>query len=69
VLSQDPGIMGTRRSCLHSVLTILTLGTDQCAAGSYQPDSVTDTPHLAKLCYQLLYRLSANMDTTGPTMR
>nr|CAB3264508.1 nuclear pore complex protein Nup205-like [Phallusia mammillata] len=67
---QDPGIMSTPRSCLHSVLTILSLGMDangQQASG--HPLAITETPKLAELCYQLLYRLSANAETTGPVMR
>ncbi|OCT86111.1 hypothetical protein XELAEV_18019805mg [Xenopus laevis] len=62
---QDSGVLGCPRTCLHSILDILRKGTDVRAG----PVAVWDTPHLAELCYQVIYQLCACADTSGPTMR
>ncbi|XP_041441814.1 LOW QUALITY PROTEIN: nuclear pore complex protein Nup205 [Xenopus laevis] len=62
---QDSGVLGCPRTCLHSILEILRKGTD----GRAGPVAVWDTPHLAELCYQVIYQLCAYSDTSGPTMR
>nr|XP_033813775.1 nuclear pore complex protein Nup205 isoform X3 [Geotrypetes seraphini] len=62
---QDPGVLGCPRTCLHAILNILEKGTE----GRMGPAAVRDAPHLAELCYQVIYLLCAYADTSGPTMR
>ncbi|KAG9466567.1 hypothetical protein GDO78_016409 [Eleutherodactylus coqui] len=62
---QDSGVLGFPRTCLHSILDILKKGTD----GRTGPVAVVESPHLAELCYQVIYQLCACADTSGPTMR
>ncbi|CAK8694467.1 unnamed protein product [Clavelina lepadiformis] len=59
---QDPGVMGASRSCLHSVLSILS-------GQSTQPAAIVETPKLAEVCYQLIYRLAYNTETSEPVLR
>ncbi|XP_055955132.1 nuclear pore complex protein Nup205 [Patella vulgata] len=62
---QDPGILGSPKTCLHSILTLLNDGV-----GSRNgPTCLTQTPRLAELCYHLIYILCANKDTTSPILR
>ncbi|XP_007909424.1 nuclear pore complex protein Nup205 [Callorhinchus milii] len=62
---QDPGVLGCPRTCLHSILNILEKGTE----GRNGPLAVKESPHLAELCYQVIYQLCAYSETSGPTMR
>ncbi|XP_068134073.1 nuclear pore complex protein Nup205 isoform X2 [Hyperolius riggenbachi] len=62
---QDSGVLGCPRTCLHSILDILKKGTD----GRTGPIAVRESPHLAELCYRVIYQLCACTDTSGPTMR
>ncbi|XP_064417895.1 nuclear pore complex protein Nup205 isoform X2 [Latimeria chalumnae] len=62
---QDAGVLGCPRSCLHAVLNILEKGTE----GRTGPVAVRESPHLAELCYQVIYQLCACSETSGPTMR
>ncbi|KAJ6656378.1 hypothetical protein lerEdw1_003881 [Lerista edwardsae] len=62
---QDPGVLGCPRTCLHAILNILENGTDTRSG----PIAVRESPHLAELCYQVIYHLCACSDTSGPTMR
>ncbi|CAI5785815.1 pore complex Nup205 [Podarcis lilfordi] len=62
---QDPGVLGCPRTCLHAILTILENGTETRSG----PTAVQQSPHLAELCYQVIYQLCACSDTSGPTMR
>ncbi|KAM9311505.1 nuclear pore complex protein Nup205 [Gastrophryne carolinensis] len=62
---QDSGVLGCPRTCLHSILDILKKGTD----GRTGPVAVRESPHLAELCYQVIYQLCACPDTSGPTLR
>ncbi|XP_029472832.1 nuclear pore complex protein Nup205 isoform X2 [Rhinatrema bivittatum] len=62
---QDPGVLGCPRTCLHAILNILEKGTE----GRMDPAAVREAPHLAELCYQVIYQLCAYFDTSGPTMR
>ncbi|KAK7106896.1 nuclear pore complex protein Nup205-like [Littorina saxatilis] len=62
---QDPGVMGQSRTCLHAVLNILQQGVDSGAG----PRCLHDTPRLAELAYQLIYKLCAIRDTSAPTLR
>uniref|UniRef100_A0A8C8VRA0 Nucleoporin 205 n=1 Tax=Pelusios castaneus TaxID=367368 RepID=A0A8C8VRA0_9SAUR len=62
---QDPGVLGCPRTCLHAILNILEKGTETRMG----PIAVQESPHLAELCYQVIYQLCACSDTSGPTMR
>ncbi|KAM6437649.1 nuclear pore complex protein Nup205 [Liasis olivaceus] len=62
---QDPGVLGCPRTCLHAILNILENGTGTRS----DPTAVRESPHLAELCYQVIYQLCACSDTSGPTMR
>ncbi|XP_030404304.1 nuclear pore complex protein Nup205 [Gopherus evgoodei] len=62
---QDPGVLGCPRTCLHAILNILEKGTEMRTG----PTAVQESPHLAELCYQVIYQLCACSDTSGPTMR
>uniref|UniRef100_A0A672HJD3 Nucleoporin 205 n=1 Tax=Salarias fasciatus TaxID=181472 RepID=A0A672HJD3_SALFA len=62
---QDPGVLGCPRSCLHAILSLLQRGTEKRSG----PALTQKAPHLAELCYQVIYQLCACPDTSGPTMR
>ncbi|XP_068459501.1 nuclear pore complex protein Nup205 [Clinocottus analis] len=62
---QDPGVLGCPRSCLHAILSLLQRGTEKRSG----PVLIQQAPHMAELCYQVIYQLCACPDTSGPTMR
>ncbi|KAM8860542.1 nuclear pore complex protein Nup205 isoform 2-T2 [Synchiropus picturatus] len=62
---QDPGVLGCPRSCLHAILNLLQRGTEKRSG----PSLIRHAPHLAELCYQVIYQLCACTETSGPTMR
>ncbi|XP_053478778.1 nuclear pore complex protein Nup205 [Ictalurus furcatus] len=62
---QDPGVLGCPRSCLHAILSLLQRGSERRSG----PVLTQQAPHLAELCYQVIYQLCACADTSGPTMR
>uniref|UniRef100_A0A8C5FCT7 Nucleoporin 205 n=1 Tax=Gadus morhua TaxID=8049 RepID=A0A8C5FCT7_GADMO len=62
---QDPGVLGCPRSCLHAILSLLQRGSEKRSG----PVLSQQAPHLAELCYQVIYQLCACSDTSGPTMR
>lgn len=62
---QDPGVLGCPRTCLHAILNILEKGSESRDG----PVAIKESPHLAELCYQVIYQLCACSDTSGPTMR
>ncbi|XP_026221374.1 nuclear pore complex protein Nup205 [Anabas testudineus] len=62
---QDPGVLGCPRSCLHAILSLLQRGTEKRSG----PVLTQQAPHLAELCYQVIYQLCACPETSGPTMR
>ncbi|KAM6937323.1 nuclear pore complex protein Nup205 [Xenentodon cancila] len=62
---QDQGVLGCPRSCLHAILSLLQRGTEKRTG----PVLTQQAPHLAELCYQVIYQLCACPDTSGPTMR
>lgn len=62
---QDAGVLGCPRSCLHAILSLLRRGTERRTG----PVLSQQAPHLAELCYQVIYQLCACADTSGPTMR
>ncbi len=61
---QDPGIFGSPRTCLHSIMSILT-----CGGVGEQPACVESNPTLAHLCYNLVYKLCANPETSSSVLR
>ncbi|ESP04618.1 hypothetical protein LOTGIDRAFT_237278 [Lottia gigantea] len=62
---QDPGVLGSPKTCLHSILTLLNNGVGSRTG----PTCLQHTPRLAELAYHLIYVLCANKDTTAPTLR
>ncbi|XP_056137198.1 nuclear pore complex protein Nup205 [Lampris incognitus] len=62
---QDPGVLGCPRSCLHAILSLLQKGSERRSG----PVLIHQAPHLAELCYQVIYLLCACAETSGPTMR
>ncbi|XP_063052981.1 nuclear pore complex protein Nup205 [Engraulis encrasicolus] len=62
---QDPGVLGCPRSCLHAILSLLQRGSEKRSG----PEITQEAPHLAELCYQVIYQLCACSETSGPTMR
>ncbi|CAB1322935.1 unnamed protein product [Coregonus sp. 'balchen'] len=62
---QDAGVLGCPRSCLHAILSLLQRGSERRSG----PVVTSQAPHLAELCYQVIYQLCACSDTSGPTMR
>ncbi|XP_064627986.1 nuclear pore complex protein Nup205-like [Lineus longissimus] len=62
---QDPGVLRSPRTCLHSILSVIEHGVGSKSG----PTCMNDTPVLAELCYHLIYMLCANKDTSDPTMR
>ncbi|MEQ2205370.1 hypothetical protein XENOCAPTIV_023657, partial [Xenoophorus captivus] len=61
----EDGVLGCPRSCLHAILSLLQRGTEKRSG----PVLTQQAPHLAELCYQVIYQLCASPDTSGPTMR
>uniref|UniRef100_A0A2C9LCT3 Uncharacterized protein n=1 Tax=Biomphalaria glabrata TaxID=6526 RepID=A0A2C9LCT3_BIOGL len=62
---QDPGVLDSPKTCLHSILTLLEQGL-----GSREgPTCLLDRPRLAELGFHLIYALCANKDTSSPTLR
>ncbi|KAF8773925.1 Nuclear pore complex protein Nup205 like protein [Argiope bruennichi] len=62
---QEPGVMGSKRTCLHAILSFLD-------SGSYSntcPSNVYNAPRSAEFAYQLIYVLCTNNDTSGSTLR
>lgn len=48
------GVLGCPRSCLHAILSLLQRGTEKRSG----PVLTQQAPHLAELCYQVLFVLS-----------
>ena len=59
------GVLGQPRTCLHALLNILQQGVDSGSG----PQCLHNTPRLAELAYQLVYKLCALRDTSPPTLR
>uniref|UniRef100_A0A8C7JYQ2 Nucleoporin 205 n=1 Tax=Oncorhynchus kisutch TaxID=8019 RepID=A0A8C7JYQ2_ONCKI len=51
--------------CLHAILSLLQRGSERRSG----PVLTSQAPHLAELCYQVIYQLCVCSDTSGPTMR
>lgn len=47
------GVLGCPRSCLHAILSLLQRGTEKRSG----PVLTKQAPHLAELCYQVLFIL------------
>ncbi|XP_042900797.1 nuclear pore complex protein Nup205 isoform X2 [Parasteatoda tepidariorum] len=62
---QDPGVMGSKRTCFHAVLSFLDCGSYSNA----YPSNIQKAPLATELAYQLIYVLCTNSDTSGPTLR
>nr|XP_054774519.1 nuclear pore complex protein Nup205-like [Lytechinus pictus] len=62
---QDPGVLSSPRTCLHAVVSVLERGITSHSG----PSAIHNTPQLAELAYELIYRLCANRETSAPTMR
>ena len=58
-------MLGCPRTCLHSIVTILSRGADLRAG----PACVRRTPALAAMAYRVLYVLCANRYTSAATLR
>ena len=59
------GILGTPRTCLHSILDILNQGLDTPRGSA----AIEDTPRLAELCFQLVCALCQNKETSEASIR
>lgn len=59
------GILGSQKTCLHSMLTILDNGIGTPSG----PLALMETPKLSELMYKLIYMLAANKDTSAATLR
>jgi nuclear pore complex protein Nup205 len=62
---QDPGILGSPRTCLHSILSLVEHGQDArnptgCHYGNTK---------VAEFCYKVLYLMCASRDLSTPTLR
>lgn len=65
ILFLSIGILGTPRTCLHSIVDILSQGLDTPRGSA----AIEDTPRLAELCFQLIYTLCQNKETSEATIR
>ena len=64
-LLQDPGVLGSPRTLLHSILSLVQHSSDHrnpigCHYGN---------PKLAELCYKVLFQLCSHRDLSTPTLR
>ena len=62
---QDPGILGSPRTCLHSILSLVEHGQD---ARNPTGCHYTNTK-VAEFCYKVLYLMCASRDLSTPTLR
>ena len=62
---QDPGILGSPRTCLHSILTLIEHGQDaRNPTGCHYSNT-----KVAEFCYKVLYLMCASHDLSTPTLR
>lgn len=59
------GILGSQKTCLHALLTILDYGIGTQSG----PLALIEIPKLAELLYKLIYMLAANKDTSAAMLR
>uniref|UniRef100_UPI00358F7403 nuclear pore complex protein Nup205 isoform X2 n=1 Tax=Myxine glutinosa TaxID=7769 RepID=UPI00358F7403 len=62
---QDAGVLKFPKTCLHSIIAILSSDSDQHSTTV----GIGSKLHIIELCYQVIYQLCTNPDTSGPTMR
>uniref|UniRef100_A0A8C4NM45 Nucleoporin 205 n=1 Tax=Eptatretus burgeri TaxID=7764 RepID=A0A8C4NM45_EPTBU len=62
---QDAGVLKFPKTCLHSIIAILNSDSDQHSTTV----GVGSKLHIIELCYQVIYQLCTNPDTSGPTLR
>ena len=62
-------MLGSARTCLHSVLSLVKVGSRGSSSFPSPQGSHLFHPKLAELSYQLLYCLSANKEFGTPTLR
>ena len=62
---QDPGVLNSPRSCLHSILSLVEHGQDaRNPIGCHYSNT-----KVAEFCYKVLYLMCANRDLSTPTLR
>jgi nuclear pore complex protein Nup205 len=62
---QNPGVLGSSKTCLHTVLNFVKIGHNP-----YDPVGChISHPNLAQLCYRLLFLLMSHRDLSQPTLR
>ena len=62
---QDPGILGSPRTCLHSILSLVEHGQDaRNPTGCHYSNT-----KVAEFCYKVLYLMCASRDLSIPTLR
>ena len=64
----DPSNPGSKLSIFHSLVTLLSRGTDLSNYYNISPFSISH-PVLCEKCYQLLYNVCSNKMSSGPAMR
>uniref|UniRef100_A0A8D8S5Z8 Nuclear pore complex protein Nup205 n=1 Tax=Cacopsylla melanoneura TaxID=428564 RepID=A0A8D8S5Z8_9HEMI len=62
---QNAGILGSPRTCLHSIISLL----GESLKARQEPTLAPPSPTVTRLCYQLLYSLAAHTATSAPTLR
>lgn len=65
VINLFVGILGSQKTCLHALLTILDNGVGTQSG----PLALVEIPKLAELLYKLIYMLAANKDTSAAMLR
>ena len=63
--SLSTGVLGSLKTCLHSVLQLVSIGSDP----RHPMECHTTQPKLAQTCYRLIYLLCSNKDLSVNTMR
>ena len=62
---QDPGVLGSPRTVLHSILTLIQHSSDPSnLIGCHYSNS-----KLAELCYKVIFQLCSHRDLSIPTLR
>ena len=62
---QDPGILGSPRTCLHSILSLVEHGRDaRNPTGCHYVNT-----KVAEFCYKVIYLMCASRDLSTPTLR
>lgn len=65
MILQDPGILGSPRTCLHSILSLIEHGEDAAnPSGCHYSNA-----KVAEFCYKVLYLMCSSRDLSTPTLR